>query len=197
MTQNHTHFRHGLDFALSIALLCWLCSVPCSWAEFGIPRRDFRMQESEQVVIDGTTVETKEPADSALVQQLRLHLESAKALPEGTMEQIAVVIEAARKDPETSLLLLRLKGQDDFVALQRDWSAPQIVLGLADTVQEMKMAQILFQNPARAVVEMERDGLLPAHRVAEYRADPQLLVDDTLKSLYFTFVSYAAAGGYL
>jgi hypothetical protein len=155
------------------------------------------MQESEQVVIDGTTVETKEPADSALVQQLRLHLESAKALPEGTMEQIAVVIEAARKDPETSLLLLRLKGQDDFVALQRDWSAPQIVLGLADTVQEMKMAQILFQNPARAVVEMERDGLLPAHRVAEYRADPQLLVDDTLKSLYFTFVSYAAAGGYL
>jgi hypothetical protein len=155
------------------------------------------MQESEQVVIDGTTVETKEPADSALVQQLRLHLESAKALPEGTMEQIAVVIEAARKDPETSLLLMRLKGQADFIALQRDWSAPQIVLGLADTVQEMKMAQILFQNPARAVVEMERDGMLPAHRVAEYRADPQLLADDTLKSLYFTFVSYAAAGGYL
>jgi hypothetical protein len=158
------------------------------------------MQESEQVVIDatGSTTETKSLADPALVQTLHLHLESTEALPEGTIEQIAVVIDAARKDPETSLLLLRLKGQDDFVALQqRDWSAPQIVLGLADTVQEMKMAQILFQNPARAVVEMERDGLLPAHRVAEYRADPQLLVDDTQKSLYFTFVSYAAAGGYL
>jgi hypothetical protein len=125
------------------------------------------------------------------------HAESS-SLSEEVVESIAIVITAAKKDPETSLLLLRMKQHADFDAFQRDLTAVQIVTGLAEALQEMEMAEMLFeQDPTKAVAEMENEGMLPPDRIKEYTKNPALLVDDVRKSLYFTFASYAAAGGYL
>jgi hypothetical protein len=61
----------------------------------------------------------------------------------------------------------------------------------------MQMAEILFQDPVRAFIEMEKDGMIPADKIKMYKKNPELLIQDTRKSLYFTVVSLAAAGGYL
>jgi hypothetical protein len=115
---------------------------------------------------------------------------------------IAEVLERARRDPETSLLLLRLRGgggREDFVKFKESMSEKEIILSLRNALEEMKSVEVLYEKrtPAAVVEEMYGDGLVPEDKLSEYRKNPTQLEEDTRKSLYFTFVSLAAAGGYL
>jgi hypothetical protein len=76
-------------------------------------------------------------------------------------------------------------------------STLQIAQALGQALEELEMLEILFQDPARAVREMEKEGLIANDRLSAYKKNPDLLEEDTRTHLYFTFVSIAAAGGYL
>lgn len=164
---------------------------------------------TERASIDAATGEVNTNGEIVVDEQLVLRLLQASGafdglsgIPEQTAIDVAAVIQSASTDPETSLLLLRMKekgGKDDFEVLRRDMSEDQIVSGLAEVVGEMKSLEFLFQklDPHSAYEEMLKDGLIPAGREKEYKKNPKLLEEDTRKSLYFTFVTLAAAGGYL
>ena len=64
-------------------------------------------------------------------------------------------------------------------------------------LDEMKMLDVLFKDPVKAVDAFEAEGLLPPEHLEKYKKDPSLLEDDTRKALYFRFVSLAVVGGYL
>jgi hypothetical protein len=106
----------------------------------------------------------------------------------------------AQTDPETVLLIRRMKqgsGEDAFDDFEAEMSPMQIAQGLAQALEEIEMLDYLFQDPARAVAEMEKEGMIPSDKLTLYKKDPALLEEDTRKQLYFAFVSMAAAGGYL
>jgi hypothetical protein len=162
-------------------------------AQFGVFSK--KPQEA-QVGVDGDTKVLVETPSDALVGRLL----QSQVLSEEQAVDIAVLIESAQKDPETALLLRRLKegsGQEAFGDFASDMSSLQIVQGLAQALEEMGMLEILFKDPARAVREMEKEGMIANDRLSEYKKNPDLLEEDTRKHLYFTFVSIAAAGGYL
>ena len=114
---------------------------------------------------------------------------------------VAHMIQTARADPETKLLLESMRlgsgkaAYDDFQ--KQNLSPAQIVEGLAVAVEEIKMLEFLFQDPQRAFVEMSKEGMIEKRMLKTYEKDPALLEEDTRKGLYFTFVALAAAGGYL
>ena len=118
--------------------------------------------------------------------------------------QLAIDIEAlmssVSKDPETSLLLRRMRegsGEEAFTAFRDDMSPDGIVVALAQTLDELKMLDILFRDPQRAVKAMEEDGMIPRDKLPAYKKNPSLLEEDTRRGLYFSFLSLAAAGGYI
>lgn len=134
--------------------------------------------------------------DETLVRRLKEIAD--ESLTEQMLVNIAVVIDGSKKDPETSLLLLRIKQQGDFDAFKSDLTAVEIVTGMAEPLQHIEIFDLLFENdPAKAVQEMNMQGMLSPDCVQEYMSNPQQLMEDTRKNLYFTFLSYAAAGGYL
>lgn len=118
-------------------------------------------------------------------------------MEEQTAVNIAAIIQQSRADPETENLVAHMKEQDEYKESMSDLSSQQVHSGLQQAFSEMEMAELLFQDLDRAFVEMHKDGMIPPHRVEEYRENPALLAEDTRRSLYFTFVTFAAAGGYL
>ncbi len=59
------------------------------------------------------------------------------------------------------------------------------------------MLEYLFKDVDRALVEMEKEGLIPEEHLKKYRKDPSLLEKDTRSAVYFRFISLAVVGGYL
>jgi len=165
-------------------------------AQFGVPRN----QEEADVGVDGE-VRTAEQqlSDYAAAVAAKL-MESAPLMLEQTAVDVAAMIEFAKTDPETSLLLRRMtdgSGAEHFGAFADSMSAAEIATGLVETLNDLKMSDILFKDPERALREMKKEGMLPPDKIKLYEKDPKQLEEDTRKSLYFTFVSLGAAGGYL
>lgn len=156
--------------------------------------------------VDPMTGEVNTGGEIVVDQELVLKLMQASGafdgfggIPEQTAIDVAAVIQKASTDPETSLLLLRMNKEQDYNAFQNDMTEDQIVSGLAEVVFEMNALETLFHeySPDRAYEEMLKEGMIPKNREKEYKNNPALLETDKLKSLYFTFVTLAAAGGYL
>jgi hypothetical protein len=180
----------GLAAYLCVLFLLCLTNAGVVVAQFGVSQK----AEEAEVGADGKVV--GETPSEALVGRLL----QSQVLSEEQAVDIAALIESAQKDPETALLLRRLKegsGEGAFGDFASDMSGLQIVQGLAQAFDEMQMLEILFKNPDRAVREMEKEGMIANGRLKEYKKNPDLLEEDTRKHLYFTFVSIAAAGGYL
>jgi len=90
----------------------------------------------------------------------------------------------AQTDPETVLLIRRMKqgsGEDAFDDFEAEMSPMQIAQGLAQALEEIEMLDYLFQDPARAVAEMEKEGMIPSDKLTLYKKDPALLEEDTRK----------------
>jgi hypothetical protein len=135
--------------------------------------------------------------DEAIISKLK---QSNSDLTEQQAIDVAYMIYAVSQDPETQLLLSEMKsgtGRELYQDFVKEMSARDIAQGLAISLEEIRMLDYLFQDPQKAVIEMEKEGLLEDHMVKAYKNDPNLLEEDTRKSVYFSFVSLAAAGGYL
>jgi hypothetical protein len=185
----------GLVASLCVLFLLCVNHAAVVDAQFGVASK--KAAQEAEVGVDGeTTMGENNPSD-ALINRLLQN----QVLSEEQAVDIAVLIESAAKDPETALLLRRLKegsgAKDAFGDFASDMSSLQIAQGLAEALEELEMLEILFQDPARAVREMEKEGMIANDRLSAYKKNPDLLEEDTRKHLYFTFVSIAAAGGYL
>ncbi len=177
-------------------LLCVSWSIVLFWCGAAPVR-------AAEVEVDASGQQEQEEAstvDEALVFQL---IENSGAdtfrIDIQTATEIAKVIQAAKADPETHSMVAHMRQQDEYKEYSRSLTPDMIVSALSEALSEMRAAETLFEmrTPAQALDEMIQDGLVPEHRIAEYKTNPELLMDDTRKHLYFTFVSLAAAGGYL
>jgi hypothetical protein len=187
----------GLVASLCVLFLLCVYHAAVVDAQFGVASKKEAAQEAHIGVDGETTLGGENTPSDALIRRLL----QSQALSEEQAVDIAALIEAAAKDPETALLLRRLKegsgAKDAFGDFASDMSALQISQGLAQALEELEMLEILFTDPARAVREMEKEGMIAKDRLSAYKKNPDLLEEDTRKHLYFTFVSIAAAGGYL
>ncbi len=120
------------------------------------------------------------------------------SLTEQDAHDIAALIEAAGEDPETIKLIAALKeeNQEDIDELQK-LPEEEILEGLKVTLDEMKVLDVLFADPEKALEAMIAENLIPEEHLAKYQEKPSLLEEDTRKALYFRFVSLAVVGGYL
>lgn len=123
--------------------------------------------------------------------------ETLTKLTEQDAHDIAAVIQSAGEDPETIQLVARLKDEHSELLEELQLSGEDILNQMKITLDEMKMVEYLFKDSERALVEMEKEGLIPPEHLKKYKKDPSLLEGDTKHALYFRFISLAVAGGYL
>ena len=112
---------------------------------------------------------------------------------------LAVLLDAALQDPETKMMVenLRSSGSKRLEAFEDSTTQAEMVMGLKQTLDELKALEYLFQDPVRAVTEMTKEGIVDPKRVDYYKENPEELANDTRKGLYFSFVSLAVAAGLL
>lgn len=111
---------------------------------------------------------------------------------------IAALVEAAGEDPETIKLIAALKDENaDEIAELKKMPEIEILNGMKEALDEMKVLDIIFKDPVKALEAMIAENLIPAEHLEKYKKEPKLLEDDTRKALYFRFVSLAVVGGFL
>lgn len=164
--------------------------IACVWV---LPQNQVHALTTE-VGVDGEV-----PTEyAALAAQLK---QAWPQMPEQEAVDVAAMIQTIRADPESQLLIKRMtegSGKAKFDAFVKDLESPkEIAVALSMQLQEMAMLEVLFKDPQRAVAEMKKEGMLPAEKIEEYEKNPALLEEETRKSQYFTFLSIAAAGGFL
>jgi len=176
-------------------VICLLLHVGITGAQFGVPRQG----KEAKLEVNGDTQEI--PPEAQVSEEIVSKLMAAnEALDQQTAVDITELIESVKKDRETVLLIRRMKegtAEDAFKPFAEDMRSDQIVQGLAQALEELKMVDVLFKDPERALLEMEKDGMIAKDKLKDYKKDPALLEEDTRKSLYFMFVSLAVAGGYV
>ncbi|KAL7557824.1 hypothetical protein ACA910_003863 [Epithemia clementina (nom. ined.)] len=146
--------------------------------------------------------------DRKIIQEFQAKLiESVPTLKKTSARDVAVMLKFALNDPDTGILLQNIKqGKDEKSRRgngeskddqKPDRSSQNVVEDLVQTVSDLQMSELLFQDPQRGFQQMKDEGLLPADKVEMYEKDPTLLKRDTRKSLYINFVTLAAEGGFL
>jgi hypothetical protein len=142
-------------------------------------------------------------ADSVLATQRNEQQEQQQQGPLTNLTEqdaldIRALIEAAGEDPDTIKLVAALKDENaQEIEELRKLPQEEILNGLKAALDELKMLDMLFKDPVKALEAFEAEGLIPPQHLEKYRKDPTLLEDDTRKSLYFQFVSLAVVGDYL
>ena len=122
----------------------------------------------------------------------------AGIMTEQDAHDIAAIIQAAKEDPDTLELVTKLKhDMSDTLNDLRSYSQEEILGGLKQSMEELKMLDYLFQDKKRALKEMEKDGLIDKDSLKKYKKNPDLLEQDTRQAIYFQFVSLAVVGGFL
>ena len=157
----------------------------------------FSQDTTNQALIDENGV--IHPKYEAMAKKLQ------SVAPIGPIEavEIAVLLDAAKGDPETMSMVERMRSGDkggagaDLDAFIKEATPIEIVRGMKDTISEIKALDILFQDPEKAVHEMNKEGLIDKKRLSHYKKNPEDLAADTRKGIYFSFVTLAVAGGFL
>ena len=117
--------------------------------------------------------------------------------------RIGKLFESIQEDEQSIILIENMKRTDfsSDPALKNfiDSASPkEIVEGLNQILDELKAMDYLFQDPKRAVEEILKEGMIEdASRLELYRENPAQLEEDMRSGLYFSFVSFAVAGGFL
>jgi len=110
---------------------------------------------------------------------------------------IATIIDAAKKDANTKTMLAEMKAANpkEFEATAGSEKV-ELVRGLLQAYEELKLLDTLFQDPERALRLMVEEGMVEKEKIPMYEKNPQQLETDTRKGLYFMFVALAEAAGY-
>jgi len=123
--------------------------------------------------------------------------------PEGVLSakdaaDMEAIIEEAKKDLETKMLVKKMKEQNlESLEELRKLSPEEVLGGMKEALDNMKLIERLFQDKEQAVREMEKEGMIDKAHAKKYRKDPDLLEKDTRRGLYFQFVSLAVVGGFM
>lgn len=108
------------------------------------------------------------------------------------------IINEAKKDLETMAMITKMKSENkEHIAELQKLSAAEILGGMKEALDNMKLIEYLFQDKQRAVREMEKEGMIDKAHIKKYRKDPDLLEQDTRRGLYFQFISLAVVGGFM
>ena len=111
---------------------------------------------------------------------------------------MSAIIEEAMKDVETMAMITKLKEDNtDHLEELRRLSPMEVLGGMKEVLDNMKLIEYLFQDKERAVREMEKEGMIDKAHLKKYRKDPDLLEQDTRRGLYFQFISLAVVGGFI
>jgi hypothetical protein len=142
------------------------------------------------------------PPNPELVARLLHDAGTEFVITEAQAMSIATLLEAASNDPETASIQHRIINdgsmKDRYHSIVRNVQNPSdAIRGIAMSLEGMEQVEYLFHNPTYGLEEMKKAGMVDSHRLLEYQQDPTMLAKDTKSYLYFTFVSYATAGGYL
>jgi len=190
--------RH-LTILVTWMLLLAMCFSSVA-AQFGVPKKAESTEGTNEANEELRDLMEKGVEVSADV--IRSLMEVNGDLDEQQAIDIAYLLQELQKDPETVMLLNEMKTgtgkqmYEEFTGAG-GMSARELVEAMAISLEELKMLDYLFQDPQKAFVEMNQEGLIEDHMVDVYKNDPQLLEDDTRKSVFFQFISFGAAAGYL
>jgi hypothetical protein len=178
-----------------------LLFLPCLCeAQFGI------LNDKNQA--GGTPNQNDGLLEAVSIEDMKRYMTRAASLqaaspdiPSQDAVDLAALLDAVIQDPETKMMVENLRSADgrkaSLEAFSDSLTQKEIVDTLKQTMDELKALEYLFLDPARAVREMEKEGMIPDQRKELYKKNPQQLADDTRKGLYFSFVSLAVAGGFL
>lgn len=167
------------QISLSSILLLFSLLLLTTNAQFGIPKIPINLPQQN-------------PQEEINTQQQEGFLSDQDA---ADME--AIIIEA-KKDVETMAMLTKMRAENADAILELQKLSPEeIVGGMKEALDNMKLIDYLFQDKERAVREMEKEGMIKKEHLKKYRKDPGLLEEDTRRGLYFQFVSLAAVGGFM
>ena len=119
-------------------------------------------------------------------------------LSEQDAADMSAIIEEAKKDVETMAMITKLKAENtEGLDELKKLSPTEILGGMKETLDNLKLIEYLFKDPQRAVKEMEKEGMIEKAHLKKYRKDPSLLEQDTRRGLYFQFISLAVVGGFI
>jgi len=119
-------------------------------------------------------------------------------LSEQDATNMSAIINEAKKDIETMSMITKMK-QDNMEGLAelKKLSTMEVLGGMKETLDNLKLIEYLFKDPQKAVKEMEKEGMIDKAHIKKYRKDPALLEQDTRRGLYFQFISLAVVGGFI
>jgi hypothetical protein len=154
-----------------------------------------------QEVINGddmmNIIEDDISGDSRQTQQQQQQ-ESSGFLSEKDAADMSAIIDEAKKDLETMAMITRMKNENsDALSELHKLSTMEVLGGMKEALDNMKLIEYLFQDKDRAVREMEKEGMIDKAHIKKYRKDPDLLEQDTRRGLYFQFISLAVVGGFI
>lgn len=155
---------------------------------------------AEQVAVDenGNLMEGKGD-DFLTVKLMKLAEEVEAKMPLEEAMEISEMMKVARSDPDTQVMMQKIKVEqkDNLAELVKSSTSKEILKELRGIWSEIKMLEVLFKDPKRAVELMNEDGMVPKDRLGKYRRNPELLEEDTRRSLYLSFITLSLAGGFL
>lgn len=119
-------------------------------------------------------------------------------LSEQDAADMSAIIEEAKKDLETMAMITKMKEDNmEGLAELRKLSTMEVLGGMKETLDNLKLIEYLFKDKEKAVREMEKEGMIDKAHIKKYRKDPDLLEQDTRRGLYFQFISLAVVGGFI
>ena len=175
-------FSHRVCVLLLAALISCLSILPTAHAQFGIKK--------------GVPISLPENGE----EQMAGGEDSQKQgfLSEKDAADMAAIIDEARKDIETMTLITKMKTEnmENLAELQK-LSPAEVLGGMKEVLDNLKLIEYLFKDKEKAVKEMEKEGMIEKAHIKKYRKDPDLLEQDTRRGLYFQFISLAVVGGFI
>lgn len=167
-------------------------------AQFGMGGGTENVAEKKQIPEDLLQQQLKQRTQ----QQLGINVDGSQQqkgiLSDQDAADMQAIIDEAKKDEKTMEMVSRLKNEmsgelDGLRKLGMD----EVLGGMKEAVDNMKMIEYLFKDKERAVTEMDKEGMIDPKHLKEYKLNPDLLEEDTRRGLYFQFISLSVVGGYL
>lgn len=119
-------------------------------------------------------------------------------LSEKDAADMSAIIEEAKRDLETMAMITRMKEENgETMSELKKMTTMEVLGGMKQALDNMKLIEYLFEDKERAVREMEKEGMIDKAHIKKYRKDPELLEQDTRRGLYFQFISLAVVGGFI
>ena len=119
-------------------------------------------------------------------------------LSEQDATDMEAIINEAKKDLETMAMISKMKTENmEGLEELKNMSPMEVMGGMKETLDNLKLIEYLFKDKEKAVREMEKEGMIDKAHIKKYRKDPELLEKDTRRGLYFQFISLAVVGGFI